>query len=231
MHDCVWVLIFFILLVVATYWYYKMSPQRTITVYGTGEISKVSDQAIIVAGVSKVSDTLKQAQQEGIQSMNNLLATLNKTMDSSLIQTDRFSLSPATNEKGERTGYKFDQTIRVTIPLQTLKLDQVVSLFGEVDLVDTQFQLSPTEYKAAQSEANQQAMSDAFQKAENILKPLHHQVGKVMQVDTLDASVNGLGGRSMAMWKSAPFVSPIVPTIPTQDVHVSEKIKVTFAIM
>jgi uncharacterized protein YggE len=148
------------------------TPEHTLTVSGTGDVSVAPDVADVILGVSVTRPTAKDARAAAATSMTAVLAAVKKdgVADKDIV-TINVSLSPvydysAANSVPRLTGYQYSNTIKATVrDLAKVAdvLDDSVSA-GATTVQGISFRLDNP--KTVEAQARQLAMTDARAKAD-----------------------------------------------------------------
>jgi uncharacterized protein YggE len=147
------------------------TPEHTVTVSGSGQVSVAPDVADVVLGVSVTKPTVAEAQSAAATSMASVVAALKKDgVDTKDIVTVNLSLSPVYDYSNNGSapklvGQQYTNTVRVTV--RDLKnvapvVDDTVGA-GATTVQGISFRLDDP--KALQAKARQLAMDDARAKA------------------------------------------------------------------
>jgi uncharacterized protein YggE len=148
------------------------SPEHTVTVAGTGEISVAPDVADVVIGVMVQKPTVAEAQSAAATSMNAVIAAVEKNgVAAKDIVTVNLSLSPvydysSSGSAPKLVGQQFTNTVKVTV--RNLKsvasvVDDAVAA-GATTISGISFRLDDP--STVQAQARQLAMKDAKTKAD-----------------------------------------------------------------
>lgn len=147
------------------------TPEHTITVSGSGDVSVAPDVADVVLGVSATKTTVKDARAAAATSMTAVLAAVKKdgVADKDIV-TVNLSLSPNYDYSSGKsiptlTGYTYSNTIKVTVRDLT-KVAAVVddsTAAGATTVQGISFRLDDT--TTAEAQARQLAMADARARA------------------------------------------------------------------
>ncbi len=148
------------------------SPEHTVTVAGTGEVSVAPDVADVVIGVMVQKPTVAEAQSAAAASMNAVIAAVEKDgVVARDIVTVNLSLNPvydysSSGSAPKLVGQQFTNTVKVTV--RNLKsvgsvVDDGVAA-GATTIGGISFRLNDP--SAVQAQARQLAMRDARAKAD-----------------------------------------------------------------
>ena len=147
------------------------TPEHTVTVSGTGEVSLAPDIADVALGVSYTKPTVAEAQSAAATAMNAVVAAIEKNgVAAKDIVTVNLSLSAVYDYSVSSTqkliGYQFTNTVRVTVRnLKTVAavVDDSVAA-GATTIQGISFRLADP--KSVEAQARQLAMNDARAKAD-----------------------------------------------------------------
>jgi uncharacterized protein len=146
------------------------TPEHTVTVTGTGDVSLAPDVADVILGVAVTKPTVAEAQSAAATSMTAVVASIKKNgvADKDIV-TINISLGPVydySNQTAKITGYQFANTVRVTVRnLGTIAavIDDSVAA-GATSISGISFRLGSP--KTVEAQARQLAMNDARAKAD-----------------------------------------------------------------
>lgn len=205
---------------------------RTINVSGTGQIEASPDVAVVSLGVQAEADTASDAITEVSEQIQNVIsATVDAGVAEEDIQTQVLQLQPVYQQpqpqgqeepgQPELTGYRASNILRI----RTSDLDNLGSLLDTVvdagvNTIDSiNFQVSNPEEVASQ--AREQAVQDAIDKAQQLTNLTETELGPVMSITELDTG--GPVPRFSAVQESAADVSavPISPGTVTIESRVN----------
>ena len=147
------------------------TPEHTVTVSGTGEVSLAPDIADVVLGVSVTKPTVAEAQSAAATAMNAVVAAIEKNgVAVKDIVTVNLSLGAVYDYSGSSTqklvGYQYTNTVGVTVRnLKTIAavVDDSVAA-GATTIQGISFRLADP--KSVEAQARQLAMTDARTKAD-----------------------------------------------------------------
>jgi uncharacterized protein YggE len=152
------------------------TPEHTLTVSGTGQVSVAPDIADVMLGMSVQKPTVKEARATAATSMTAVIAAVKKTgvADKDIVTTN-LSLTPvydysANGSAPRLVGYQFSNTVKVTVrDLNKLAavVDDAVSA-GATTVQGISFRLDNA--KPVEAQARQIAMTDARAKADALAK-------------------------------------------------------------
>ena len=148
------------------------TPEHTLTVSGSGDVSVAPDVADVMLGISVTKPTVKEARDSAASSMTAVLAAVKKdgVADKDIV-TVNLSLNPvydySSNGSVPRlTGYQYSNTIKVTVR-DLAKVAAVVddsAAAGVTTIQGISFRLDNP--KPVEAQARQLAMTDARAKAD-----------------------------------------------------------------
>jgi len=147
------------------------SPDHTVTVTGTGDVSVAPDVADIIIGVTVQKPTVAAAQSSAAASMTAVIAAIKKDgVAAADITTTDVSLTPVYDYSGGSTpklvGQQFINTVKVTVrnlsSLASVVDDSIAA--GATTVNGITFRLDNP--KQAETQARQLAMADARSKAD-----------------------------------------------------------------
>jgi uncharacterized protein YggE len=168
----------------------RPSPERTISVTGTGTVSREPDQAMISIAVESVEPTARQAAQENANKMDVLVASLKRAgLAAENIRTVSYQLEPQyIYPQGEdRTppriaNYRALNMVQVTVDsvARTGRIIDAAVASGANRVTGIHFQLKNNE--AARLEAVRNAIARARAEAESIASALGERLGPALHV-------------------------------------------------
>jgi uncharacterized protein YggE len=170
------------------------TPEHTITVSGSGDVSVAPDVADVILGVSVTKPTVKDARAAAASSMEAVVAAVKKVgvADKDLATVD-LSLSPvydygSGNSVPRLVGYQFSNTLKVTVRDLT-NVAAVVddSVAAGADTVQgISFRLDNP--KPIEVQARQLAMTDARTKADALAQAANVQIKGVASITEVTVS-------------------------------------------
>ena len=191
---------------------------HTITVTGTGSVTRVPDVARVSVGVSVTKNTVKAARDSAGKSMQAIIAAIKAMgIDEKDIKTTSIDLSPQYSNTGTKiTGYRMSEQLQVTVR----DLDKAG------DVVDTATSKGATEVNglwfevgdpaSAMDEARAAAIAQARTSAQKMASAAGVSLGGVVSVSESSASVPGPYYYGAAA-RDAAALTPVQPG--TQDVQ------------
>jgi uncharacterized protein len=146
------------------------TPEHTVTVTGSGDVSLAPDVADVTLGVSVTKPTVAEAQSAAATAMNAVVAAIKKNgvADKDIV-TVNLSLGAVydySNSTQRLVGYQFTNTVRVAVrSLKTIAavVDDSVAA-GATTISGISFRLGDP--KTVEAQARQLAMNDARAKAD-----------------------------------------------------------------
>jgi uncharacterized protein YggE len=191
------------------------SPEHTVTVSGSGDVSIAPDVADLSLGVSVQKPTAAAAQASAATSMTEVIAAIKKNgVDDKDIVTTNVSLSPVydyTNSSAPRlTGYQFSNTVKVTIrklaSIAAVVDDSVAG--GATTVYGISFRVGDP--KAAEAKARQLAMADARARADALASAAGTSVRGVATISEVATQPSPVYyASSMDSGKGASLSTPI----------------------
>ncbi len=192
------------------------TPEHTVTVSGSGQVSVSPDVADVVLGVSVTKPTVAEAQSAAATSMASVVAALKKDgVDTKDIVTVNLSLSPVydynTNGAAPRlVGQQYTNTVRVTVRdlgRVAAVVDDTVSA-GATTIQGISFRLDDP--KAVQTHARQLAMDDARAKANALTAAAGVSVKGVASISETSTTPIVYNAPSMDKAAAAQVSTPIL---------------------
>jgi Uncharacterized conserved protein len=202
------------------------TPEHTITVSGSGDVSVAPDVADVVLGVSATKSTVKDARAAAAAAMTAVLAAVKKDgVADKDISTVNLSLSPNYDYSSGKsvpalTGYTYSNTIKVTVRDLTTVAAVVddSTAAGATTVQGISFRLDDT--KAAEAQARQLAMTDAKARADALAQAAGVSIKGVAMISEVTSSpVTYYPQYSAGLAAAAPSVSTPIQT-GTTDVTV-----------
>lgn len=170
------------------------TPEHTLTVSGSGDVSVAPDVADVILGISVTKSTVKDARATAASSMEAVLAAVKKdgVADKDIV-TVNLSLSPVYDYSSGSSvprlvGYQFSNTIKVTVRDLT-KLAVVVDdsvAAGATTVQGISFRLDNP--KPVEAQARQLAMTDARTKADALAQAASVQIKGVASIAEVTVS-------------------------------------------
>ena len=164
----------------------SISSQQNIGIWvtGVGEIPVVPDIAMLSIGVQAQKDTVAEAQQAVVGTMNGVMGVLDSyNIDEEDIQTQQFSIQPVYRwDDGEQTLLGYSVTNIVTVKIRDIDdagsiIDAAVAAGGDYTRVNN-ISFSVDEPEAYYEDARQEAMEDAEAKAKQLAELGGVKLGK-----------------------------------------------------
>jgi len=190
------------------------SPEHTVTVSGSGDVSIAPDVADLSLGVSVQKPTAAAAQASAATSMTSVIAAIKKNgVDDKDIVTTNVSLSPvydyAINSNPRLVGYQFSNTVKVTIrklaSIAAVVDDSVTG--GATTVYGINFRVGDP--KAAEAKARQLAMADARAKADALATSAGTSVRGVASISEVATQPTPVYYSAMDSVKSSSVATPI----------------------
>jgi uncharacterized protein YggE len=195
------------------------TPEHTITVSGSGDVSVAPDVADVVLGVSATASTVKDARAAAATSMTAVLAAVKKDgVADKAIVTVNLSLSPNYDYSSGKsvpplTGYTYSNTIKVTVRDLT-KVAAVVddsTAAGATTVQGISFRLDDT--TTAEAQARQLAMADARSRADALAQAAGVSIKGVASITEVTSSpVTYYPQSAQGLVAAAPSVSTPIQT-------------------
>jgi uncharacterized protein len=170
------------------------TPEHTVTVTGTGEVSVAPDVADVIIGVTVQKPTVKEAQSSAATSMTAAIAAVKKdgVADKDIVTVD-VSLNPVYDYGSggsipRLVGQSFSNTVKVTVHDLT-KLGSIIDdsiAAGATTVEGVSFRLNDP--KSVEAQARQLAMTDARSKADALASASGVQVKGVASIAEVTAS-------------------------------------------
>jgi uncharacterized protein YggE len=201
-------------------------PAGGITVFGTGKIKAVPDEAQFSLGLQSEGQTAREALAANSERMRHVIAALRAAgVAKEDIQTQDVSVSPSYEDKGRITGYTTHNSVSVRIrnlARAGVVLDAATNA-GANDVYGPS--LTRSDRDELQAKALRSAVADARTKAEALAGAAELQLGSVTAIE--ERSDGGYEPYfDTALASSARTAAPIEPG--TQEVRAT--VTVTFAI-
>jgi len=190
------------------------SPEHTVTVSGSGDVSIAPDVADLSLGVSVQKPTAAAAQASAATSMTSVIAAIKKNgVDDKDIVTTNVSLSPVydytINSNPRLVGYQFSNTVKVTIrklaSIAAVVDDSVTG--GATTVYGINFRVGDP--KAAEAKARQLAMADARAKADALATSAGTSVRGVASISEVATQPTPVYYSAMDSVKSSSVATPI----------------------
>ncbi|MGZ6266970.1 MAG: SIMPL domain-containing protein [Candidatus Limnocylindrales bacterium] len=189
------------------------TPEHTVTVSGSGEVSVAPDVADVVLGVSVTKPTVAEAQTAAATSMTSVVAALKRDgVDTKDIVTVNLSLNPVYDYNGSvprLTGQQYTNTVRVTVRdlgrVAAVVDDSVAA--GTTTIQGISFRLDDP--KAVQTKARQLAMDDARAKADALTAAAGVSVKGVASISETSTTPIVYNGQAMDKASAAQVSTPI----------------------
>lgn len=170
------------------------TPEHTITVSGSGDVSVAPDVADVMLGISVTKLTVKDARATAASSMEAVLAAVKKTgvADKDIV-TVNLSLNPVYDYGSGSSvprfvGYQFSNTVKVTVRdltnLAAVVDDSVAA--GATTVQGISFRLDNP--KPVEAQARQLAMTDARTKADALASAASVQIKGVASISEVTVS-------------------------------------------
>jgi uncharacterized protein len=162
----------------------EATPQRTITVNGSGTVTTVPDQATFTFGVDVRGQTASEALSEAAKAAGELVDALKREgVDGKDIQTQHVSLSPVTSSDGRHIeGYAAGTSVTVRID----KLDRAGPLVDVAVAAGANNVYGPSLDRSDADELAEQALADgvadARRKGEALATAAGGELGDVVSV-------------------------------------------------
>jgi uncharacterized protein YggE len=168
------------------------TPEHTVTVSGSGEVSVSPDTADVVLGVQVTRPTVAEAQSAAASAMSAVIAAVKKDgVDAKDIVTVNLSLNPVydySSSPAKLTGQQFSNVVRVTvrdISRVAAVVDDSVAA-GATTIQGIAFRVDNP--KVAETQARQMAMADARAKADALASAAGVSVKGVASITETTAS-------------------------------------------
>ena len=190
------------------------SPEHTVTVSGSGDVSIAPDVADLSLGVTVQKPTAAAAQASAATSMTAVIAAIKKNgVDDKDIVTTNVSLSPVydytINSNPRLVGYQFSNTVKVTIrklaSIAAVVDDSVTG--GATTVYGINFRVGDP--KAAEAKARQLAMADARAKADALATSAGTSVRGVASISEVATQPTPVYYSAMDSVKSSSVATPI----------------------
>jgi uncharacterized protein YggE len=207
-----------------------VSPNRSITVVGSGEATGKPDQAQVQIGVDTVAQTVAQATAQNQRAVTAVLSAIKaQNVADSDIQTSNYSVwaEQNTNADGATiiTAYHVSNQVNVTIRnIDTV--DQIIGAATEAganNIYGVSFTVN--DFSALEEQARQEAIADAQSRAGDLASLTNVSLGDVLVVSEVIGNPGvqplGFGGGLAAV--ADPTISPGQLTYQVQ-------VQVTYAI-
>lgn len=162
--------------------------QRNITVAGEGKVKSTPDVAKIQGGVETKKPTSTEAQKETTEKISKIIDVIKeKNIADKDIKTSEISAYPNyeyTNEKSTINGYVARTTIEVTIRDidKGQEILNVMTENGVTNLYGPNLTFSDDKLKELKSEAQEEAVKAAKEKAEELASASGAKIGKVISI-------------------------------------------------
>jgi uncharacterized protein YggE len=213
------------------------SDQAELTVVGQGEVTATPDRAVVEVGVTKRSDTARNAQEQVNLTVERVLDALEELgIDRDQIQTSRVQMNPVYSS-GRREGPATREIIAYeasySLSVRVLKLDQVGEVIdlaldgGANQLRGFRYELSDDSvYK---QRALQEAVKNARDKAEAVAKASDLKISRIIEVIEAGAQIHPIEQRNVRMMaaEAAPAGTAVLPGQITVRAGVSIRFEVT----
>ncbi|MFA5995529.1 MAG: SIMPL domain-containing protein [Patescibacteria group bacterium] len=221
-----------VLLLVKTYYTIKPQPtnlaEHTITLSATGDAVAVPDVARITLSVLQEGDTVADVVNAGNSKMNDILKALKEQgLEEKDLKTTAYNLTPRYNYEVQPykiEKYQLEQAVQVTVRDFT-KLSDVVAqatAAGANSVGTPTFEVEDAE--AVKSEARQEALARAKQKAEDLAKASGVKLGRLVSF----AENEGTASSPEPYPTMRGAADTIAPTFQAGDKTVSTTVSVTF---
>jgi uncharacterized protein YggE len=194
------------------------TPEHTITVSGSGDVSVAPDVADVVLGVSATRSTVKDARAAAATSMTAVLAAVKKNgvADKDIV-TVNLSLNPNYDYSSGKsvaplTGYTYSNTIKVTVRDLTTVAAVVddSTAAGATTVQGISFRLNDT--TTAQAQARQLAMADALSRANALAQAASVSIKGVASITEVTTTPVTYYSSGMGALSAAPSVSTPIQT-------------------
>ena len=199
------------------------TPEHTVTVSGSGEVSVSPDVADVILGVQVTRPTVAQAQSAAATAMSSALVAVKKDgVADKDITTVNLSLTPVydySNSAQRLVGQQYSNVVKVTVR-DLAKVPSVVDdavAAGATTIQGISFRLdNPT---TVQAQARQLAMQDARAKADALVSAGGVTIKGVASINETTTSTPIYYAGAMAADKAAGASTPVQPG--TTDVTVT----------
>jgi hypothetical protein len=243
LSNRLFVIIIVLTLIISAFSFLQMAYQfkqldsqayNQITVSGEGKAYAVSDIATITLGIKTEGEDVKKITEENVVSINKIIAGLKElNIESKDIKTTQYSLSPQydwTEEDGRvLVGYTISQNVEVKIRDFT-KTGDVLNMATEngVNVVSgLQFSIEDTE--KFKSQAREDAIAQAKEKAETLAKQSGIKLGKIVNVyeDFYAPSISYVNAKSLSAYGGGVMED----AMPSAEIEAGQEIiKVTISL-
>lgn len=162
--------------------------QTEFWVIGTGKVSVIPDTGEISLGVTSTKNTVKPAQTEVNQKINDITAALKKLgVDVKDIKTENYSVYPQYDYSAGRSrisGYQVTTSVVVTVR-DLDKINEVIDSatgLGANQIGGINFTVADDRKKELENSARELAVKDAKTKAENLASSAGIRLGKILNI-------------------------------------------------
>ena len=217
----------------------KPTPKRTLSTSGSGEVSKVPDEAELSAAISAVAHTAKEAMAEISEKGNAMMKAIKKFgIEDKNVQTGSISLVPVYKrrrhgepvEEPKITGYR--ASLRYQVASKKIKtfgtLIDALAKAGANNISGIRFYV--TEHTVMANEARKKAVEDARQAAQVMAAAAGVKLGPAMTIqDSGGVTVPRKRMMSMSVSASRQVQAERMPVAPGQ-VSARARVHIVFSI-
>jgi uncharacterized protein len=213
------------------------SQQQGIMVTGEGDVMATPDIFNLSLGVQAEETTVEQAQAEAVAAMNKVIDTLKSNgIDDNDIQTQNFSISPVTKwdqnrQESVTTGYQVSNMVIVKvrdIDKAGEIIDAVALAGGDLVRVNS-MGFSIDDPSEDYDMAREEAMADAFAKAQQLARLANVTLGKPTFISEQVQYTPPIIYRDFSETASAP--SAAQTPISAGELEINASVQITYAIV